>query len=85
MKENRVKLAMEAGGVTMGELRAALIEAYKDMYNEFTVDCIIENLLDFGFYDNYDYLTTVKTIAVLCNVSTDYLLGLSNVMNPVGN
>ena len=83
MKENRVLLAMETSGVTVEELRQALKSAYEEQYEESFIEYLVNALTDEGFTEGETILEVI--VAKLCNVSSDYLLGLSDVMHPMNN
>lgn len=88
MKENRVKLAMEASGVSREDLLKAITVVYRQLAEagkEYLIVRLTDSLIDNGIDDVFNSPKEIKAIAKLCNCSTDYLLGLSNVMHPVGN
>lgn len=74
MLMNRLRIAMNENNVTVEELARAL---NKD------VDSTSELL---HYIDaRYGDFKALKAICETCNCSADYLLGLSDVMNPIGN
>lgn len=83
--KTRLAMAMEANGVTEVELKTTLenCDVIELGYGNF-LDMLIKRL-----QNDEDMLRkasgyTIMSLALLCNVSTDYLLGMSDTMNYIG-
>ena len=69
---------MEAHGVTKTDLIRGLNSDFEGNIYDFVEELVKENdLTDYGG-------RVIKVVAETCNCSTDYLLGLSENMNPIG-
>lgn len=76
--KTRLQRVMEAHGVTMTDIAKGLNKDYDGNVYPF-VEVLVEedDLTDHGGL-------LIKRLAETCNCSTDYLLGLSENMNPIG-
>lgn len=77
--KTRLQKVMEAHGVTMTDIAKGLDKNFGGTIYEFISELI----------EKEDSLTKysgiwVKRLAEICNCSADYLLGLSENMNPIG-
>lgn len=83
--KSRLYNAMEAHGATEKELMEVLKGCYDPKYYDNTMlKGIMTDLLNNDReFDHIDGDVT-KALALLCNVSSDYLLGLTNNMTPIG-
>lgn len=75
-RADRLKEIMEDNGVTVDELKTA-VNSVAPYPKNITVDILN------GF--TKPSLEVLKAICRICNCSTDYLLGLSENPNPLGN
>ena len=79
--KTRLQRVMEAHGVTKADIADHLSEYHRVSY------AVLHNYINILIKDDsltgYDTLT-IKCLAETCNCSTDYLLGLSENMNPIG-
>lgn len=77
--KTRLQKVMEAHGVTKTDIIRNLNTEFCGVTYDFVDELVKEDdLIDYS-------VRTIKCLAETCNCSTDYLLGLSDVMNPVGN
>lgn len=84
-EKTRLEKAMEAHGVTVDELTTVLKNC--DVINlgyGNCLDALIKKLLCDEHMLNRASGYTIIAIALLCNVSTDYLLGMTDNMNQIG-
>ncbi len=86
MKNEKTRLlkAMEANGVTEAELKTTLenCDVINLGYGNY-LDTLIKRLLNDKNMLNNANGYAIMSLALLCNVSTDYLLGLTNSMNQI--
>lgn len=76
--KTRLQTVMEAHGVTKTDLIRGLNADFEGNVYDFVEELVKENdLTDHGGL-------LIKRLAETCNCSTDYLLGLSENMNPIG-
>ncbi len=83
--KSRLAKAMEAHGVTIGELRTVLKSIYDPkLYDDDMIVGIIGNLVSNDSGIRCLEGEVLIALAKLCNVSTDYLLGMTDNMTPLG-
>lgn len=85
-EKTRFERAMEAHEVTIDELKAVLKNIYDPkLYDDGMIDSIALGLIfDDDYIIRFINGKAIIAIALLCNVSTDYLLGLTDSMNWIG-
>ncbi len=86
MKTTRVERAMEAHGVTLDELKVVLKSVYSQkFYDDEMIEGVAHDLIfEDDYFRRFINGEVITAIALLCNVSTDYLLGLTDSMNQIG-
>lgn len=77
--KTRLQKVMEAHGIS----RTDIIRNLHKQFHGITCDFVDELVKEDDLIDHS--ARTIKCLAETCNCSSDYLLGLSDVMNPVGN
>ncbi len=87
MKDEKTRLlkAMEANGVTAADVKTVLRTIFNPKY--YDNEMLNGIVLEFIEYDEeilHASTEIVMALALLCNVSTDYLLGMSDNMNYIG-